>query len=151
MTKKAEFNAEEWSLVQQGPFMAGMRVITAERGGTLRESFSMAQAYGEARRSPGSSELIDELVASPPAVQPQELGSSDDLARTSVDRLRQAMELVRSKASAEDAEAYGAFVLDLAQRVAESHREGGFLGVGGKPVSESEQAALDEVRATVGG
>jgi len=45
MTKKAEFNAEEWSVVLQGPPIAGMMVITAERGGTLRESVSMGKAY----------------------------------------------------------------------------------------------------------
>jgi hypothetical protein len=43
MTRKAEFNAEEWSTVVDGPLYAGMRVISAERGGTLRETVAMGR------------------------------------------------------------------------------------------------------------
>jgi hypothetical protein len=35
--------------------------------------------------------------------------------------------------------------------VARAHKEGGFLGIGGKEVSESEQAALDEITGLVRG
>lgn len=41
-------------------------------------------------------------------------------------------------------------MLTIAQAVAEAHKEGGFLGVGGKQVSEEEQAALDDIKATLG-
>ena len=37
----------------------------------------------------------------------------------------------------------------VAQAAASAHREGGFLGVGGKDVSEEEQRALDELAATL--
>ena len=36
MTKKADFNADEWSTIAEGPLLAGMRVVTASRGGTIR-------------------------------------------------------------------------------------------------------------------
>ena len=42
MTRKAEFNADEWSTVVDGPLYAGMRVISADRGGTLRETLATA-------------------------------------------------------------------------------------------------------------
>jgi hypothetical protein len=41
-------------------------------------------------------------------------------------------------------------VIAVAETVAGAHREGGFLGVGGRDVSEREQTALDEIRATLG-
>ncbi len=66
MTKKADFNAEEWSKVVEGPLLAGIRVITADRGGTIRESLAMGQVYAHARQQQGASELLDELVATPP-------------------------------------------------------------------------------------
>ena len=50
MTAEGDFTEQEWKLVLQGPPSAGMIVITAQRGGSLRESFSMAKAYGEARK-----------------------------------------------------------------------------------------------------
>ena len=149
MTKKADFNAEEWSTVVEGPLLAGMRVIMAARGGTLRESVAMGQTYANARRQQGNSELLDELVAAPPAMDPSRLRSPTDIADVSTTRLRQALEILQQKSSAEDVDAYKRFVMALAQEAASAHREGGFLGVGGQQVSEAEQQALDDIGATL--
>jgi hypothetical protein len=150
MTKKAEFNAEEWSQVLEGPPIAGMIVVTSERGGTLRESISMGKAYTEARQQHGSSELLDEIVGANPEIDTKEFSSAEELREKGLQRLRDAVALVESKATPEEAEGYKAFVVSLAQRVAEAHKEGGFLGVGGKEVGEAEQAALDEIKEAVG-
>ncbi len=149
MTKKADFNAEEWSTVVEGPLLAGMRVITAGRGGTLRESVAMGQTYVKARQQHGNSELLDELVSAPPAMDPSRLRSAGDIASVSSERLRQAVEILQRKASAEDVDAYKRFVVTLTQEAANAHREGGFLGVGGEQVSEAERTALDEIAATL--
>ena len=53
------------------------------------------------------------------------------------------------KATPEEVEAYKRFVLKLAETVAEAHREGGLMGIGGEQVSEGERAALDEIAATL--
>ena len=45
MTEKADFNAEEWSTLVEAPALVALRVIAAERGGTLRESLSLGRAY----------------------------------------------------------------------------------------------------------
>ena len=34
MTRKADFNAEEWSTVVEGPLFAGLKVVSSHRGGT---------------------------------------------------------------------------------------------------------------------
>ena len=70
MTRKADFNAEEWSTVVEGPLYAGMRVIGADRGGTLRETLALGRAYQQAREGHGESELLDELIKSPPSIDP---------------------------------------------------------------------------------
>jgi hypothetical protein len=66
MTGKADFSEAEWEQVLEAPTSAGMLVATAQRGGTFRESFSMAKAYTEARQAPGASQLVDEIVSSRP-------------------------------------------------------------------------------------
>ncbi|MBA2581300.1 MAG: hypothetical protein H0V03_10750 [Thermoleophilaceae bacterium] len=149
MTKKADFNADEWATVVEGPLLAGMRVITAGRGGTLRESLAMGQTYAKARQAQGSSELLDELVSAPPAMDPSRLRSAGDIASMSTERLRHALQILQRKASSDDVDAYKRFVLTLAQEAANAHREGGFLGVGGQQVSETEQDALDDIAATL--
>ncbi|MDP8942720.1 MAG: hypothetical protein M3N16_01145 [Actinomycetota bacterium] len=150
MTSKADFNAEEWSLVLEGPPTAGMVVMGAERGGAIRETVSMAQAYVEARQREGPSELLDAIVAEQPRVDTARYRSVEELRGEGLQRLREAVELLEQKASPEELDDYRRFVLTVAERVARAHKEGGFLGVGGQRVSDSEQAALDEVAATIG-
>jgi hypothetical protein len=149
MTKKADFNAEEWSTVVEGPLLAGMQVIKASRGGTIRESVAMGQVYSHARQQHGESELLDDLVSSPPALDPGRLGSAQDIASVSTEGLRKALSLLEQKATPEEVEAYKHFVLAVAEAAAKAHREGGFLGVGGQQVSETEQAALKEIAETL--
>ena len=79
MTGKADFAPEEWELVLQGPPSAGLIVATAQRGGTLRESISIAKAYVEARQHHGESELLDEIVASKPEIDHTRHGSVAEL------------------------------------------------------------------------
>lgn len=150
MTKKAEFNADEWAAVVEGPVLAGMRVITADRGGTIRESIAMGKVYAEARKQQGQSELLDELAASPPAIdQGKASQAGGDVKAYATERLGQAVKVVADKASAEELEAYKRFTVAVAQAAAAAHKEGGFMGVGGTLVSEAEQTAIDEIQATL--
>ena len=66
MTTKAAFSPSEWQQVLEGPPTAGLLVITASHGGTIRETFAMSKAYSEARAQHGESELLDEIVAEKP-------------------------------------------------------------------------------------
>ncbi len=150
MTTKADFNAEEWSVVVGGPAVAGMTVIAADRGGTIRESVSMGQAYVEARKQQGGSELLDEIVAANPEFDRERFRTPQDLAEQGPERLREAVALLEQKAAPEEVEGYKGFILSLADRVARAHKEGGVLGIGGKEVSESEQAVLDDLAGTLG-
>jgi hypothetical protein len=149
MTTKADFNAEEWSKLVEAPPLVALRVVSADRGGTVRESLSLGRAYAEARQE-GDSELVKEIVSTAPQIDPSDLKTPDALAERSDRVLREALGILGQKAGPEDVEGYRKFVLRLAETVARAHREGGFLGIGGKEVSESEQAVLDDLAATVG-
>jgi hypothetical protein len=150
MTTKADFNAEEWSTIAEAPVLAGLRVVAAHRGGTIRESLAIGKVYSEARRNQGESPLLDELVATPPPVDARQVQAHGDIAGAAEARLREAVRLLSEKGSPDEVDAYKRFVLDLARAAAEAHKEGGFIGIGGKPVSEQEQAALDEIGALLG-
>ncbi len=149
MTEKAAFNAEEWDKLVEAPALVALRVIAADRGGTIRESLSLGRAYAEAR-SDGSG-LLQEIVASAPQVDPSELKDPGARPQRAESAVREALALLEQKATPEEAEAYRAFLLRVAETVARAHKEGGFLGIGGKEVSESEQAALDEITGLVRG
>jgi hypothetical protein len=147
VTSKADFNAEEWSTVVEGPVLAGLRVVAASRGGSIRESLAVSKVYAAAREAQGQSEFLDALVSSPPAVDAQEVRArGGDIATVSSERLREALRIVREKATPEEVEEYKHFVKEVAETAAKAHKEGGFIGIGGTEISPEEQAALDQIQ-----
>lgn len=143
MTGSADFTAEAWDTVLHGPTTAGLIVITAQRGGTFRETLAMTRSYVEARKQAGQSQLIDEIVAAKPALDHTRYRSPEDLREAGLRHLGEAIASLEEKATPDEVEAYRAFVLDLAERVANAHREHG------TSVSEAEQAALAAVEGVV--
>jgi hypothetical protein len=150
MTGKADFTDEEWKQVLQGPPSAGLLVIASQRGGTIRESFSMAKAYTEARKQHGDSELLDTIAATKPEMDRTRAHSTEELKERSLGHLRDAVAVLERKATPEELDEYRRFVVALAERVAEAHREG-FLGLSGERVSDAERAAVAEVAEAIGG
>jgi hypothetical protein len=146
MTGKADFNAEEWSVVAGAPLLGAMMVIAAERGGSVRESVAVARAYADARDQ-YDGELMSALLATPPATAVKRPDSPDDLRTQATETLREAVAILERVGTEDEVVEYKQFVFTIAESVARAHREGGFLGVGGKEVSASEQAALDEIAA----
>jgi hypothetical protein len=149
MTAKADFTEEEWKQIIEAPPSAGMIVITAQSGGSVRESFSMAKAYTEARKRHGESELLDEVISTKPEVDRTRTGSVEELKEHNLQNLREAVAALEAKAEPGEVEEYKRFILGLAERVAEAHREG-FMGLSGERVSDSERAAVEEIAATLG-
>src|SRR6202035_4568868 len=98
MTGKADFTQQEWDLMLEGPPSAGMIVVTAQRGGTIRETVAMAKAYAEARRQHGASELLDEIVAARPEIDHHRYRSFDELKDHCLQHLHDAVEILDRKA-----------------------------------------------------
>jgi hypothetical protein len=144
MTGKADFTEQEWETVLEGPTSAGLIVSTAQRGGSLRESFSLAKAYAEARAATGASDLMDEIAQSKPKVDRARQGSVEELQEHHLSIIRQAVSLLEAKASPEELEDYRRFTLRLAERVASAKEEGD------EPVSNAERTAIDEISAALG-
>lgn len=139
MTGKTEFTLEEWELVLVGPPSAGLIVVTAQRGGVFRETFAIGKAYAEARREHGASQLLDEIVGARYERDHTRYRSAKEMKRGGLQNLRDATALIEQKATPEELAAYKRFVLTVADKVANAHREGG------TSVSDAEQAAIEEI------
>jgi hypothetical protein len=144
MTKRADFTTEEWDLVLEGPPSAGMIVITAQRGGTIRETYSMGKAYAEARQHHGQSELLDEIVAAKPEIDHTRYSSPEELRNHALQHIRNATTVLERKAKQEELADYRSFVVSLAERVARAHSEGE------EPISEAEQLAIEAIQGALG-
>jgi hypothetical protein len=91
------------------------------------------------------------LVKSPPSIDPERLREAGgNIALLATEQLREAIEILESKAMSSDVDAYKRFVMTVAQAVAGAHKEGGFLGIGGKQISDTENQALDEISTALG-
>ena len=141
MTGKADFTEEEWDLVREGPPAAGMVALTAEKGGTFRESWALAKSYTEARKEHGESELLDALVAEKP--ETKRYSSPEEVETKGLARLTEAVALLEQKATDDEVTSYKEFVLAVAERVAAAHREGD------QSVSEAERAAIEKITTSL--
>jgi len=145
MTTKAAFSPEEWALVLEGPVSAGMIVVTSARGGMFRETLALSKAYVEARAQHGESELLDEILAAKPKADHTRYHSPEELREHGLQRVRDAVALLESKATAEEIDGYRRFVLAVANKVAAAHREHG------QGVSPPEADAIEQIAAALGG
>ena len=144
MTGKADFTQEEWNLVLEAPPSAGLIVVTAQHGGTFRETIAMAKAYAEARQEHGESELLDEITAAKPERDHTHYHSPAELKLGGLQHLRDAVALLETKATAAEVEDYRRFILTLADKVANAHREHD------QSVSDAEQQAIAEIATALG-
>jgi hypothetical protein len=116
-----------------------MIVVTAQRGGSFRETIAMAKAYVEARQQHGESELLDAIVAAKPERDHTHSHSPEELKQHGLQHLRDSVALLESKATPAEVDEYRRFILTLSNKVAAAHREHG------QEVSESEQAAINDI------
>jgi hypothetical protein len=140
MTVKSDFDEAEWDLVAEGPVTAGMIVLTADSGGSFRETIALARAYTDARKEHGQSELLDEIASAKPEFDRHRYRSTQDIRTMGLDRVAEAIAVVGRKGTPEELSDYREFVVTLATKVAEAHKEEG------QRVSPAEQAALDDIR-----
>jgi len=165
MASKTDFTNEEWTTLRDAPQVVALAVAMSGASGivgTLKEAFSGSVALVEGTKS--ESELIRTLTAREEisagqqtlrASLPQPQGGGLDeakqkLAALAVEKARAAMEILRRKGDAQDAEAYRAFVKGIGERVAKSAKEGGVLGFGGERVSEPEKQMLASLDGALG-
>src|SRR5436305_10040526 len=125
MTSQADFSEQEWDRILQGPPTAGMIVLTAQRGGTFRETYAIAKAYVDARKEHGASQLLDEIVGAKPQMDHTRYPSPAELRRQGLQHLSEAVDMLSQKGTPDEVDDYRRFVLRVTDKVANAHREGG--------------------------
>lgn len=162
MTKKTDYTSDEWQLLIDVPTLAGLAVMVAGKSGlgTMKEAVAVTQgtlSSGDAHpnvellqaiieaRMKGGEKSTAELLTDNPY---QGLGRQK-FVEAAAEKCTAASELLGRKAPAEEAVAFKAWVVSIAEKVAKAAREGGFLGFGGTQVSEEEVATIDRIKASL--
>ena len=113
------------------------------------------------KSNPGSNELIKSVVADfetkegraavQEALRQQLAGAKKpgDVVERSLANLKEVSAILNAKAP-QDAAGFKAWLQTISENVAEASSEGGFLGIGGVKVSETEKATLADISKALG-
>jgi hypothetical protein len=149
---KGKFAPEEWMKVRLGPMAAAAAVMGASPSGPMGLAQEMTAGLQTLSESQGQAEptsLLNVAFASPFSEDEKNMFSVDTPKSQLLASLQEAVGLVASKDPAGLA-AYRQLVVAVSTKVAEASKEGGFLGFGGKQVSDAEKAALSEIQQAIG-
>ena len=145
---KARYSAEQWAKVRIAPMVVAQAVMDASPSGAIgrsKELAAVAAAITSSRGTASPTSLLNlafdtELTSNETDVLKQ---------KPAIGVVREAIAAVSTNSPADTSE-YGRLLVNVATQVAEASKEGGFLGVGGTLVSETEQKTINEIRAMVG-
>jgi hypothetical protein len=161
MADKSNFTPDEWKVLLQGVMAAGIAITAAEPSGLwglLKEGFAGGSVMAKAKTDPSTNGLIKAVVNDFGAAEGSaardglktrfKQSKPAEIKEACIATLRQAAAIVDAKAPG-DAAAYKAWLQQISQHVAEASKEGGFLGIGGVPVSDAEKATLTEISSAL--
>jgi hypothetical protein len=158
MTAKSAFTPEEWATLRNTPNLVGAATMLAGNSGlfgSFKESFATAQSMFQGLSS--SNELIkalsqrEEISEAQTFVRSQVSFSEAAQAPTKFGNLATtgvsaALGILRAKGSADDQAAYKKWLVDIADKISQAAKEGGFLGFGGELVSDGEKAFITALK-----
>ncbi len=159
MTTKNDFDEQEWARIVRAPLMAGMAITLADPGGPIEAAKESMASIKAATNPPSRQQLLAEVALDLQAMVQQRhnplKGFKPEGERPPgeqvVDELHSVRELVAAKADAEEAAAFGQWLVQSAQAAADAAKEGGFMGFGAEQVSQREKDMIERVRAAVSG
>jgi hypothetical protein len=142
----------EWTKVRAAPLAAMYLVATASPSGGTGQVQELAAAAGvvaDTIKQVSPTSLIGTAFGGGMTQDELDLLKKDAPPRARIlGIISEGLAVVRAKSPA-DATAYRNMVMGVAQKTAEAAKEGGFLGIGGKQVSDEEQAALNDITAAL--
>src|SRR5262245_38682699 len=146
MATPNDFSPADWQRIEAAPFMAGLAVSYSDLSSKVGIA-DEASATGNAIKSGSSSTselvrtLAERFAQGQRPTMPSIPSKPGEAQNALIEGCRTAIGLVAAKAPSESS-AYARFLIDVAKAAAEATREGGFIGIGFKKVSEGEASAL---------
>jgi hypothetical protein len=157
MTTKADFPGDDWARIVRAPLMAGLSITLADPGGPIETAKETMATLRSATNPPSHEQLLAEVALEIQAMAQQKRNPLNGWqpaknvppGQQVLDELSAVQDLVAATATAEEAAAFGRWLVATAQSAANAAKDGGFMGFGAHQVSQGEQAMLDQVTAAV--
>lgn len=152
MSKRSDYNQNDWKLVTDAASLVALGVSIADWGAIsfMKEIAALTKGIKAAQKTFADCELVLDVI--------QGLGDMGDMPLPEVDRdrvgdfvmprVREGLRVVDARASQSERVAYRKFLTWVAETMANASGEG-FLGMGAA-VSEKERKFLSELQAVLG-
>jgi hypothetical protein len=170
MSFKQRFTEAEQELLATTPILIGSAMAFAESSGlgTVKELFASAKTYIGGLKAYPDNEIIQGVLPdlenreqareraktirsnAIDRLKEQGIDSPEKIRALLLDDSRAVTRLLADKASAQEADQYREWALAVAENVARAAHEGGFLGFGGKQISEGERRLFGEIAQALG-
>jgi hypothetical protein len=159
MSTKADFTEDEWATLLRSPIVAGMAITFADPGGPIEvvKETSAVLRFVTDSSSEERGDLVGEVARDVRALARQRNNPVRDFrprgamaGKEILDEIARANEIVSSKATPEEAEAFREWIMECAQRAAEAAKEGGFMGFHAERVSQGEKDMLAQLGSVLG-
>lgn len=157
MTGRDAFTSAEWRTLAKTPPVAMVAVMLSSSGGFLRELRSLRRTLEDGSQTTSETELLRALtgfvaVNADQLVREADSGDlNEHVARArALDAARESMSILHETATVEECDEYRQYVLHCARTVALAGVEGGFLGFGGRRLSQREERFLDALAEALG-
>lgn len=158
--KLAQYTADERRKLTRAPIAAGALVMAADlsnKSGLKKETEALRETLLEQTELLPVTSLVANLYDDDGLSEAEIAEIKTSLQSMGVGEVHDAFlnlcveaNQLATRAGTEDGASYRDTLMLVAQSVAEAVKEGGFMGIGGERVSESEQQALDELAAALG-
>jgi len=162
MAEKSTFSVDEWKTLLESVMAPGLAMTAAEPSGLwglLQESFASGKMLAKTKMDTTSNPLIravvDDFATSEGRTVARD-GLKETLSGKKPGEVKAACIVILNKVDGilsakapSDATAFKNWLREISQSVAEASTEGGFLGIGGVAVSESEKATLAEISSAL--
>ncbi len=160
MSTRESYSAAEWETLRQAPILAGLFVMTGDRPGPIqvfRESLGIARVMTHEPPVEARNELTSALISEARSGAPPQSGAARGGEKQSPEKARaQALQgvldavAIVARVSPSEVEGFKRFLYHTADVTARAVKEGGFLGIGGKPISAGEAVMLADLADELG-
>lgn len=154
------FSPVEWSVLTELPVRIVASAVTVDESSSL--GVLLEQVTGLTQLSNGAMQRPDSKLVQAIFEQYKDEGQGEtntlelseqwveNLVPETLERARQAAEILATRVSNEEALDYKSWLLETAEAVCAASKTGGFLGIGGTRVTESEEQFLRDLSAAFG-
>jgi hypothetical protein len=158
MTTRADYTADEWTVLKDAAWLAAMAIHLADMRSDPLENWqevqTMIRRFNTGSQLYPRNTLIAALRVPPPPDEARppapKMPAAAEMRALALAGCRQAVAVLTQKSTPQEAEEYKYWVLAMAEATARAATERGWLLRNPHPVSLKERALLDELAGALG-